>query len=1195
MATDALEAGHADLPGMSNEQLLKTCNRLETNRQMMEVLVGELHNEKEKLMKHRGMLSERIERVGGTAAGLDSALRSRRRTTPSLSPAAAADAAAGGSAGAATAASALAPSRSPIRQMQSAAGTQLPQASVSEGPGGTSGIGRLPEGGSTLASQLGDQRMTSSDLSVPEELLLRQLAGGVVRLTWFYNEHVLEQLADPNHPLKHMSFEVRQQSEGTTGRLRARTHICECRGLDVGGSGEEVGEQSVDIEGCVAGKAYAFSVRARAEFTNQNNYVYSNFCEIATLGSFPTHLNVQVAPVEEAAAREEAEARQRAQTEDAASRREGSVQRHREEASRWEQEALRLEQEREKNEELGRREHAQLLEDEATRRDAKNAAEFQARQQEARRQQHVNNLHSEPPRSQDARVRERSLLTEEEAANRRRQHDRESCPPHLNFTGNGGFSAYNKSRIRGGLSPSRSPVVLRPKTANATPDRTPGGFQGHTPVGSRTPTEGTGPQKREPSNAPMDKWMNKILARGPPNVVLSNLDVRTKADAPVDQTTEANSERSQRSPLLRRGQPAGNTKAIPITNAAKASSTTPSKRGALADAGSAPRQVQHQQSPTHSQPQSQSQSQAQSQAQSQPRTPTASSKDDRLGEEPDRHAVVGAKARSSAQGAFPFQKPSTMRPTLGPGLSAAARGMRQAPQAGSTMASGGAGPALTEKSPPPRRASQSLPGGADNLRGIRGANEGSCTSAEVSRPQGGSVPPGSDPAGPRFPKRTAMPLAANRITPAQTPAHAIAPLTGSSRHIDTAAEARRQLAQAFPRCNTFDAHGSAPQRSSEGTSRVGSFVKPVPTASTGPGSAMPPRSSSFARQGAGQGPAFPSQNRPQATPTPPQRGQAGQPQSEAASLQASVGSGNTAASMAAPSGPPQDHSFGASLLLPSQERASGGIHKHQSPRDAGGSVAKGAAASKDNGYPNSLDVQHQPQPQREELQQQLQGLVSQRLNKATELQQQLLGRSARVSGSQNDAVQPPNMQNWGKVSQRDAVAGGATFHELPATGPGSSQDSPPLRSAAVSGGNVDNDTSQSLDSFQGMCAMQTIPQNLPGMPLGQTMQHLPPPPRRAPSLTEPTTPLTVGNLPHRRGSGPGEADASGQFMLKVLASDNKWETLTFSASEDLPRQGAAFLQSRGLKAAFRAGLTSKMQAMVAAGETRASVDIVDLI
>ena len=138
---------------------------------------------------------------------------------------------------------------------------------------------------------------------------------------------------------------------------------------------------------------------------------------------------------------------------------------------------------------------------------------------------------------------------------------------------------------------------------------------------------------------------------------------------------QANSERSQRSPLLRRGQPAGNTKAIPITNAAKASSTTPSKRGALADAGSAPRQVQHQQSPTHSQPQSQSQSQAQSQAQSQPRTPTASSKDDRLGEEPDRHAVVGAKARSSAQGAFPFQKPSTMRPTLGPGLSAAARGI----------------------------------------------------------------------------------------------------------------------------------------------------------------------------------------------------------------------------------------------------------------------------------------------------------------------------------------------------------------------------------------------------------------------------------------------------------------------------------------------------------------------------------------
>ena len=57
MATDALEAGHADLPGMSNEQLLKTCNRLETNRQMMEVptLASQFKHPTPSSPKHTGL------------------------------------------------------------------------------------------------------------------------------------------------------------------------------------------------------------------------------------------------------------------------------------------------------------------------------------------------------------------------------------------------------------------------------------------------------------------------------------------------------------------------------------------------------------------------------------------------------------------------------------------------------------------------------------------------------------------------------------------------------------------------------------------------------------------------------------------------------------------------------------------------------------------------------------------------------------------------------------------------------------------------------------------------------------------------------------------------------------------------------------------------------------------------------------
>ena len=51
---------------MAREQLVETCMRLESRRQMMEILLAELHNEKSKLQRHQTMLSERISRVEGT-------------------------------------------------------------------------------------------------------------------------------------------------------------------------------------------------------------------------------------------------------------------------------------------------------------------------------------------------------------------------------------------------------------------------------------------------------------------------------------------------------------------------------------------------------------------------------------------------------------------------------------------------------------------------------------------------------------------------------------------------------------------------------------------------------------------------------------------------------------------------------------------------------------------------------------------------------------------------------------------------------------------------------------------------------------------------------------------------------------------------------------------------------------------------
>merc|ERR1712039_810190 len=107
-----------------------------------------------------------------------------------------------------------------------------------------------------------------------------------------------------------------------------------------------------------------------------------------------------------------------------------------------------------------------------------------------------------------------------------------------------------------------------------------------------------------------------------------------------------------------------------------------------------------------------------------------------------------------------------------------------------------------------------------------------------------------------------------------------------------------------------------------------------------------------------------------------------------------------------------------------------------------------------------------------------------------------------------------------------------------------------------------------------------------GMGFGN-MPDLPAPPRCAPAAEAAGAygGGFVDDLP-----GP-----SRQFNLTVLTSDNKWETLYFSSSDDLDRRGSAFLQDNGLKAAFQTGLVQKMHSMISMGETNSSVDIVDLI
>lgn len=339
----------SELSFMTREQLVETCTRLESRRQMMEILLAELHNERTKLQRHQTMLTERIARVEGSISENGTEvlhhLETKAEHAAVAPPSAASTTAPGGSPsrfspgrrsptrgspvrgspargspgrpvpgprgpGGAPSPRAGAAGRSPRaprpepqavpRQAATDAGPDLalkaplpatepspggspPAATSSTGAGSAEAEARASgrSDGDGFAAELQERLTAGRQVTAPEELLVRQTSSGSVRLTWFYNERLLEQLADPAHPLRGLSFEVRQQSEGASGRLRSRTHHCECRTLY---EGDEAPEQSFEVEGCVLGKAYAFSVRARARFDGFASPVYSPYSETITLG-----------------------------------------------------------------------------------------------------------------------------------------------------------------------------------------------------------------------------------------------------------------------------------------------------------------------------------------------------------------------------------------------------------------------------------------------------------------------------------------------------------------------------------------------------------------------------------------------------------------------------------------------------------------------------------------------------------------------------------------------------------------------------------------------------------------------------------------------------------------------------------------------------------------------------------------------
>lgn len=114
-------------------------------------------------------------------------------------------------------------------------------------------------------------------LSTPEELMARveDASRASIRLTWFFDEEMLEQLASGPAEL---SFQIRQQSEGVGGRLRIREHSCAAVYSAKDGA---VQEQSFLVEGCAPGRPYTFSICCRLQLPGAEQQV-SEFCEAVT-------------------------------------------------------------------------------------------------------------------------------------------------------------------------------------------------------------------------------------------------------------------------------------------------------------------------------------------------------------------------------------------------------------------------------------------------------------------------------------------------------------------------------------------------------------------------------------------------------------------------------------------------------------------------------------------------------------------------------------------------------------------------------------------------------------------------------------------------------------------------------------------------------------------------------------------------
>lgn len=82
----------------------------------------------------------------------------------------------------------------------------------------------------------------------------------------------------------------------------------------------------------------------------------------------------------------------------------------------------------------------------------------------------------------------------------------------------------------------------------------------------------------------------------------------------------------------------------------------------------------------------------------------------------------------------------------------------------------------------------------------------------------------------------------------------------------------------------------------------------------------------------------------------------------------------------------------------------------------------------------------------------------------------------------------------------------------------------------------------------------------------------------------------------------GSLDAQGlsrgnqaRYELRVRMSDSHWESLRFSAGDDLDFQGRQFIQRLGLKSAFLSGLVARLRQMASIQQDYACVDVVDLI